>query len=189
MSLIRKLPINHALLGYVTTASNPVGTYNPQAIAFPPHAAIAEHYRHPFHIFHDASSSVRFNSFADEGPDVEQSPSKVQPYSENMNTGRPVFTNPFSNSNNILSDAILGLAPYERIRFSPQRQYTANTTEHAYTIAHFNQVQNYTDISHTNAGDSRSRSSSRTFVDDRAPAPRTFYWVDRFNKLRKIGVF
>ncbi|KAK0471435.1 hypothetical protein IW261DRAFT_1512231, partial [Armillaria novae-zelandiae] len=150
--------------------SNPVGTYNPQAITFPPHAAIAEHYRHPFHIFHDASSSVRFNPFADEGPDVEQSPSKVQLYSGNTNTGRPVFTNPFGNSNNILSNAILGLAPYERIRFSPQWQHTANTTEHAYTIANFNQVQN-------NTGDSRSCSSSRTFVDDRAPAPRIFYWV------------
>ncbi|SJL08845.1 uncharacterized protein ARMOST_12216 [Armillaria ostoyae] len=195
-----ELSIDHAVLGYATTTSNPVGGYNPQAIAFPPHAtnvALAEHYGHPFHVFHGASPSVRFNPFADDGLIVEQSPSKGQSYAENTNTGRPVFTNPFDNGSNILSDTILGLAPHERILSSFQQQYTVIPTEHAYTPADRDQVQSYASnqsiynqygaIPRTNTDDSSSRSSSRTFVEGSEPvAPRIFYWVDRFNKLRKI---
>ncbi len=197
-----ELPIDHAVLGYATTTSNPVGGYNPQAIAFPPHGTsvgIAEHYGHPFHVFHDTSPSIRFNLFADDGLVVEQSPSKGQSYPENANTGRLVFTNPCNNGSNNLSGAILGLAPNERICSSCQRQYTAIPTEPAYTPADRDQIQvqsyasnqsiysQYGRIPRTNTDDSSSRSSSRTFVDGSEPvAPRIFYWVDRFNKLRRI---
>ncbi|KAK0439159.1 hypothetical protein EV421DRAFT_872240 [Armillaria borealis] len=195
-----ELSIDHAVLGYATTTSNPVGGYNPQVIAFPSHTtnvAIAEHYRHPFHVFHDTSPSVRFNPFADDGLVVEQSPSKGQSYPENANAGRLVFTNPFDNGSNNLSDAILGLAPNERIHSSCQQQYTAIPTEPAYTPADRDRVQSYASnqsiysqygaIPRTNTDDSSSRSSSRTFVEGSEPvAPRIFYWVDRFNKLRKI---
>ncbi len=153
----------------------------------------------PF-VFHNASPSVRFNPFAYDEPIVEQSPSKGQSYPEDANAGRLVFTNPFDNSSNILSDAILGLAPNERIYSSPQQQYTAIPTEHTYTPADHDQVQSYASsqsiysqyggVSRTNTDNSRSRSFSRTFVDDCEPvAPRIFYWVDQSNKLRRISGF
>ncbi|KAK0434085.1 hypothetical protein EV421DRAFT_2023151 [Armillaria borealis] len=191
------LPIDHAALGYASTTSNPVCGYNPQAVAFPPqttNVAIAEHYGHPLHVFHDAAPSVRFNPFADDGPIVDQSQTEGH---SNANTGRPVFTNPFDCSSNILSNAIFRTVPDEHIHSSPQQQYTAIPTEHAYNqadaVAHRYYASNqtmysqYDTVSRTNTDDSSSRSSSRTFVDDSEPvAPRIFYWVDRFNKLRKI---
>ncbi len=194
------LPVDHAGLDYAPTTSNPVSGYNPQAIVFPPrttNVALAEHYGHPLHVFHDALPSTWFNPFADDGPIVDQSPSEGYSYPENANTGRPVFTNPFDNSSNILSDAIFRMAPNEHIHSSPKQLYTAIPTEHAYTqvdaVAHQSYTNNqsmytqYDTVSRTNTDDSSSRSSSRTFVDDSEPvAPRIFYWVDRFNKLRKI---
>ncbi len=130
------LPVDHAGLDYAPTTSNPVSGYNPQAIVFPPrttNVALAEHYGHPLHVFHDALPSTWFNPFADDGPIVDQSPSEGYSYPENANTGRPVFTNPFDNSSNILSDAIFRMAPNEHIHSSPKQLYTAIPTEHAYT--------------------------------------------------------
>ncbi|PBK62376.1 hypothetical protein ARMSODRAFT_980659 [Armillaria solidipes] len=173
------LPIDHAALGYAPTTSNPVCGYNPQAIAFPPqttNVAIAEHYGHPLHAFHDASRPVKFNPFADDGPIVGQAQSEGHSYPENANTGRPVFTNPFDSSSNILSNAIFRMVPDEHIHSSPQQQYTAIPTEHAYAqadaVAHQYYASNqtmysqYNTVSRTNTDDSSSRSSSRTFVDD-----------------------
>ncbi|SJL14048.1 uncharacterized protein ARMOST_17500 [Armillaria ostoyae] len=193
------LPIDHAALGYAPTTSNPVCGYNPQAIAFPQttNVAIAKHYGHPLHVFHNASRPLRFNPFADDGPIVDQSQTEGHSYPENANTGRPVFTNPFDSSSNILSNAIFRMVPDEHIPSSPQQQYTATPTEHVYAqadaVAHQYYASNqtmysqYDTVSRTNIDDSSSRSSSRTFVDDSEPvAPRIFYWVDRFNKLRKI---
>ncbi|KAK0209571.1 hypothetical protein IW262DRAFT_1468835 [Armillaria fumosa] len=197
------LPIDHAGLGYAPTNSNPVRAYNPQSIAFPPqtaNVAIAEHYGHPLHVFHDAPPSVRFNPFADDEPVVHQSLSEGHSYPESVNTGRPVFTNQFDNDRVILSnmtDTIFRTVPNGRMHSSPKQLYTVIPTGHAYTqadaVVHQSYANNqpmynqYDTVSRTNTDDSSSRSSSGTFVDDSEPvAPRIFYWVDRFNKLRKI---
>ncbi len=194
------LTIDHAELDYTSTTSNPVSGYNPQAIVFPPqtmNVAIAEHYGHLLHVFHDALPSVWFNPFADDGPIVDQSPLEGYSYPENANTGQPIFMNLFDNSSNILSDVIFRMAPNEHIHSSPKQLYMAIPTEHAYTqidaVAHQSYTNNqsmysqYDTVSCTNTDDSSSRSSSRTFVNDSEPvALRIFYWVDWFNKLRKI---
>ncbi|KAK0481099.1 hypothetical protein EDD18DRAFT_1203749 [Armillaria luteobubalina] len=180
------LPVDHTGFGYVPTDSNPVSGYNPESIAFPPqttNVAIVEHYGHPLHVFHDAPPSFRFNPFADDEPVVHQPPSEGHSYPENVNTGRPVFTNPFDDARVIpsdMTDTILRTVQNGRMHSSPNQLYTVIPTEYAYT-----QVD--TVVHQSNTDDSSSRSSSRTFVHDSEPvAPRIFYWVDRFNKLRKI---
>ncbi|KAK0471609.1 hypothetical protein IW261DRAFT_1511498 [Armillaria novae-zelandiae] len=177
------LAIDYA--GYAPTNSHPVSGYNPQSIAFPPQATnvpIAEHYGHPLHVFHGGLPSARFNPFADDEPVVHQSTSEGHSYAESVNTGRPVFTNPFDNDRVILSEMTDGMfrtIPNEYVHSSPKQLYTAIPIEHAYTQAGAVVHQSNTD-------DSSSRSSSRTFVDDSQSVAPILYWVDRFNKLRKI---
>ncbi|KAK0212125.1 hypothetical protein DFS33DRAFT_1268969 [Desarmillaria ectypa] len=199
----RDLPIDHATFGY-TTSSNPFSEEHPRAFAFPPqttNVVIPKPYGHNFiDVSHDVSPSVRFNPFADDGPIVDQTSLEGQSCPANVNRGRPVFTDPFNNNHIILDNTTFGTAPNKHTQSSPKHQYAGISTEYAYTqtkAAERDQVKSYPSsqfiysqydrVSRTNTGNSSSSSSSRTFVNDSEPAaPRIFYWVDRFNKLRKI---